>query len=173
MSHNGGTFGFSSDAIFFPEHGVGLVVLTNAAGAGGYVGAVRRKLVELLFDANEEAEKQLAFGINQLDEVMKKRSSEITMQPDDAFVEPLVGAWTTSGLGEIRIVRDGNRYIFDAGEWKSTLGEHTDRSGARRIILTSPPLAGLTFWPQNNEGRPALLLETGQQKYWFERAGSR
>jgi hypothetical protein len=75
-------------------------VLTNAAGAGGYVGAVRRKLVELLFDANEEAEKQLAFGINQLDEVMKKRFSEITMQPDEAFVEPLVGAGTTSGLGE-------------------------------------------------------------------------
>jgi hypothetical protein len=46
---------------------------------------------------------------------------------------------------------------------------HTDKSGTRRLILTGPPFVGLSFWPQQQEGRPALLFETAQQKYWFVR----
>ena len=42
----------------------------------------------------------------------------------------------------------------------------------RRIILTAPSFAGLAFWLQTNEGKPALLFETAQQKYWFERAAT-
>ena len=49
------------------------------------------------------------------------------------------------------------------------VGEHKDQSGARKLIATAPPFAGMTYWPQQNEGRLALLFETPQQKYWFER----
>ena len=56
IGHGGNTFGFSADATFFPEHGVAFIMLTNAQAANAYVGAVRRRLVELLLDANEEAE---------------------------------------------------------------------------------------------------------------------
>jgi hypothetical protein len=147
-------------------------VLTNAAAANAYMGAVRRRLVELLFDANEEAEKGLAFNIAQLGEVVKKQLQEITMKPEPAFVEPLVGRWSNPRLGTIEIRREGDGFTFDAGEWKAPVGEHKDQSGVRRIILTGPPFAGFTFWPQQNEGKPALLFETAQQKYWFERSPS-
>jgi CubicO group peptidase (beta-lactamase class C family) len=169
VSHSGGTFGFTSDATFFPQHDLGFVVLTNAAGSGAYTNALRRKLIELVFDANDEAEKQFGFGLSQLDEVMKKRMAETKLQADPAFVDPLVGTWTTAGLGEIRILRKGNAVIFDAGEWQSPVGEHIDQSGVRRLMLTGPPFAGLTLWPQTNNGKPGLLFETAQQKYWFER----
>ena len=169
IGHGGNTFGFSADATFYPEHGIGLVVLTNAAAANAYTGAVRRKLVELLFDANEEAEKGLAFSIKQLGAVIKKQLEEITMKPDPAFVEPLVGTWTNSRLGAIEIRREGDGFTLDAGEWTAPVGEHKDQSGARKIILTGPPFVGLAFWSQKNEGKPALLFETAQQKYWFER----
>ena len=134
------------------------------------MGAVRRKLVELLFDADQEAETNFAFGIKQLGENIKKQLEEITLTPDPAFVEPLAGAWTNPRLGVINVRREGNGFTLDAGEWKAPIGEHKDRSGARRIILTGPPFAGLTFWPQQTEGKPTLLFETAQQKYVFERA---
>ena len=101
---------------------------------------------------------------------MKKRFAEITLKPDPAFIEPFVGRWTNSRLGDIQILRNGSDFVLDAGEWKGVVGEHKDQSGARKLILTGPPLAGLTFWPQNNDGKPGLLLETAQQKYWFERS---
>lgn len=170
FGHGGNTFGFTADATFYPEHGVGLVVLTNAAAANAYTGAVRRKLVELLFDANEEAEQGLAFGIKQLGEVIKKQMSEITVKSDPAFVEPQVGTWTNPRLGTVTIRREGEDFVFDAGEWKAPIGEHKDQSGARRLILTGPPFIGFAFWPQTSEGRPTLLFETAQQKYLFERA---
>ena len=109
IGHGGNTFGFSADATFFPEHGLGLVVLTNAAAANAYTGAVRRRLVELLFDADEEAEKALAFGIKQTEEAIKKQMEEITLTPDAAFVDPLLGTWTNPRLGTIEIRRDGTR----------------------------------------------------------------
>ena len=169
IGHGGNTFGFSADATFFPEHGIGFIMLTNAQAANAYIAAVRRRLVELLFDANEEAEKGLAFGIKQQAESIKKQLSEITMNPDAAFVEPILGSWSNPRLGTIEFRREGTGVTLDVGEWTSTVGEHKDQSGARRLILTGPPFAGLTFWPQTAGGSPTLLFETAQQKYVFER----
>jgi hypothetical protein len=170
IGHGGNTFGFSADATFYPDHGIGLVVLTNAAAANAYMAAVRRRLVELLFDATEEAEKGFAFGVKQTEEAIKKQMEEITLTPDPAFVDPLMGKWTNPRLGTIEIRREKDGVVLDAGEWRGPVGEHKDKSGARRILLTGPPFAGLAFWPQTTDGKPTLLFETAQQKYLFERA---
>jgi CubicO group peptidase (beta-lactamase class C family) len=169
IGHGGNTFGFSADATFFPEHGVAFIMLTNAQAANAYMAAVRRRLVELLFDANEEAEQGLAFGIKQQAEAIKKQLAEITMPPEAAFVDPILGSWTNPRLGTIEFRREGAGVTLDVGEWKSTVGEHKDQSGVRRLILTGPPFAGLAFWPQTTDGKPTLLFETAQQKYVFER----
>jgi CubicO group peptidase (beta-lactamase class C family) len=170
IGHGGNTFGFTADATFFPEHNLGMVILTNAAASNAYAGAVRRRLVELLLDANEEAQTNLAFSVKQLGVAIAKQLEEITMTADPSFVQPLVGEWRNARLGPIAIRPEGQGFVLDAGEWKAPVGEHKDKSGARKIILTAPPFAGFAFWPQENEGRPALLFETAQQKYRFERA---
>jgi CubicO group peptidase (beta-lactamase class C family) len=169
IGHGGNTFGFTADASFLPDQGIGLVILTNAAASNAFTGAVRRRLVELLLDGNEEAQTQLAYGVKQLGEQIEKRMKEIALDPDPEFVEPLLGTWTNPRLGTIEVRRDGTGFVLDAGEWMVPVGEHRDQSGARRLIATGPPFAGMTYWPQQHEGRPALLFETAQQKYWFER----
>ncbi len=171
IGHGGNTFGFTADATFFPDHGLGLVVLTNAASANAYTAAVRRRLVELLFDADEEAEKALAFGLKQTEDAIKRQMEEITLTPDATFIDPLIGRWTNPRLGTIEIRRETGGVVLDAGEWNAPIGEHKDKSGVRRILLTGPPFAGFAFWPQVNDGKPGLLFETAQQKYWFERIG--
>ncbi len=170
IGHGGNTFGFTADATFFPEHDLALIVLTNVQGANAYVATVRRRLVELLLDADHEAERNFAFGIKQQGESIKKLLEEITVKPDPAFVEPLAGTWTNPRLGRIDIRRDAGGFTLDAGEWQAPIGEHKDKSGARRIMLTGPPFTGLAFWPQQVDGKATLLFETAQQKYVFERA---
>jgi hypothetical protein len=125
----------------------------------------------LLFDADDEAEKALAFGLKQTEDAIKRQMEEITLTPDAAFIDPLIGRWTNPRLGTIEIRRDTGGVVLDAGEWHAPIGEHKDKSGARRILLTGPPFAGLAFWPQVNDGKPGLLFETAQQKCWFERIG--
>jgi Beta-lactamase len=172
IGHGGNTFGFTADATFFPEHDFALIVLTNAQASNVFTGAVRRRLVELLLDGEEDAERAFAFNIKQQGEVIKKQLQEITMTPDPAFVEPVLGTWTNARLGTIEIRREEKGFVLDAGEWKAPIGEHKDTSGVRRIILTGPPFAGLGFWPQTTDGKPILLFETAQQKYVFERRPS-
>jgi CubicO group peptidase (beta-lactamase class C family) len=178
IGHGGNTFGFSADATFFPEHDLGLVVLTNVAAGNAYTGALRRRLIEILLGASEEAERGLAFGEQQRAEAIKKQMQEISLTPDPALVTPLIGAWTNDRLGriEIREARGaacGDRgpscILLDAGEWSGPLGMHTDKAGTRRILMTGPPFAGIAFWPQEQDGRTVLLFETAQQKYLFVR----
>jgi hypothetical protein len=102
---------------------------------------------------------------------IKKQMTEVSLTPDASFVEPVVGAWTNPRLGRIEIRREGSGFVLDAGEWKSAIGEHKDKTGVRRILLTDPPFAGLAFWPQTKDGQTELLFETAQQKYLFTRAG--
>src|SRR5262249_11105727 len=49
IGHNGATLGFTSDAFFMPDHGLGMVVLSNARTGTALNGAIRRRLMELLF----------------------------------------------------------------------------------------------------------------------------
>ena len=171
IGHGGNTFGFTADATIFPDHGLGLIVLTNAAGANAYTGALRRRLMELLLDANEEAEKTLAYGIKQTEEAIRKQMAEISLTADPSFVDPLLGKWSNPRLGTIEIRREASGVVLDAGEWRAPVGEHKDKAGIRRIMLTGPPFPGLAFWPQTADGKPSLLFETAQQKYVFARAG--
>ena len=170
IGHGGNTFGFTADATFYPEHGLGLIVLTNVAAANAYTGAVKRRLIELLFDADPIAEKNLAFGVKQNEEAIERQMAEVTLTPDAAFVDPLLGKWTNARLGTIEIRREPEGVVLDAGEWRGPVGTHTDKSGVRRLVLTGPPFAGLPFWPQTQDGKSVLLFETAQQKYLFERA---
>src|SRR5262245_47465194 len=50
VHHGGNNLGFTSDMYFMPEHGVGVVMLTNAGDANALRRTVRRRLIEILFD---------------------------------------------------------------------------------------------------------------------------
>lgn len=47
IEHGGGTAGFNSQVMLLPEQDLGLVILTNRAGAGYFIQAVVRKFLEL------------------------------------------------------------------------------------------------------------------------------
>ena len=50
VSHGGSLFGYKSNMVWLPEHGVGAVILANSDQASALLGPFSRRLVELLFD---------------------------------------------------------------------------------------------------------------------------
>ena len=50
VSHGGSMFGYKSQMIFLPDHGVGAVILTNSDGKCYLSGLFGRRLLEMLFD---------------------------------------------------------------------------------------------------------------------------
>ena len=60
VHHGGDLLGYHSDFFVLPEHGVGAVILTNADNGELIRGPLMRRLLEVLFDGNPEAEGDVA-----------------------------------------------------------------------------------------------------------------
>ncbi len=168
MGHDGNTMGFSSGMFFMPEQQVGAVILTNAQGAGAFTGAVRRRLMELLFDGKAEAQETLTTNLNLWKEISKKGLENVSFSPDRNWLSKIAGTYANKSLGTVTIRLSGEKAILDASEWKSPVAQKTEKDGVRKLILTNSPVAGLEFIPEEHAGKTTLKLETAQQKYVFE-----
>jgi CubicO group peptidase (beta-lactamase class C family) len=168
VGHAGNMMGFSSDMFWLPEHDVGLVLLTNASGANYYRKAIKRKLLELLFDGRAEAQKALDFSVKHQREIAQKELKKVDQRPEASWIAQLVGEYTHPNLGQATLTRKGGRGLFDVGEWKSSFGRKNETDGTKKIILLDPPWAGLELIPRRQGGKRQLVLEAGQLKYVFE-----
>jgi len=170
VTHSGGTFGFSSDCFFFPEHNVGIVILTNSAGAGSLVAAIKRRLVEILFDGKPQALVQLQTRLKDRDKSLVRNLKDVDVTPDKAWLAPLVGTYTNPDLGKVAIQLTPRGALFDAGEWKSLIGQKKEKDGELRAILLDPPVAGFEILPKTAQDGMQLILDLDpQHSYVFER----
>jgi CubicO group peptidase (beta-lactamase class C family) len=168
VHHGGNNMGFTSDMYFLPEHGVGVVMLTNAGDANAFRKAVRRRLFEVLFDGKDEAARSLDFALARHREAADKELKNITIDPELDWLKGFVGTYKNPNLGLIAIRVDGKVGTLDAGEWKSAFGKKREEDGTVKLILLDPPLAGLEFLPGVKDGQKSLTLDTPQHKYAFE-----
>jgi hypothetical protein len=166
--HGGNNVGFTADMYFLPEHDVGVVLLANAGDANTFRRVVRRRVLELLFDAKEEASQSLAFALNQRREVLKKELQKLSFEPEAAWSRSLVGSYESPDLGLITIRLEGSKRIFDVGEWQSAFARKTEDDGSQKLVLLDPPAAGLAFRIVEANGRKSLTLEASQTTYAFE-----
>jgi CubicO group peptidase (beta-lactamase class C family) len=169
FGHGGNTIGFTSDLVFLPEHDVGLVVLTNAGGANSFRSAVHRKFLELAFAGKAQAERDLAHALAQAKTEMAAEVALIDAAAPASWFDALIGRYRADGIGAVEVRRDGDRVIFDAGEWSSAISRYRGRDGSDWIILTDPPWAGFTLMLADDGGRPKLVIDAGQQKYELRR----
>lgn len=168
--HNGGTLGFNTDLYVLPEHGVGVVVLTNVDGAGAFLRAVRRRMLEVLFDGREQARANLEFSLKRREDAVAKEREKLREAPDATWTKALVGTYENATLGRMRVDFDGKRAMLDAGEWKSSFGQQPEEDGTSRVVLLDPPLVGFDFLAEVKNGKAQLTLRAAQQQYVFTRA---
>ena len=164
VGHQGGTFGFSSLMAFWPEHDLGLVILSNAQGASPFTSVVQRRLLELVFEGEEKAEKALAHHLKRRNDRIDRELAKLDFTPEPAWISPLLGVYENESLGFLEVRRQGNRYLADVGEWQSEVARY-NHAGQSTLVLLGPPVAALQLQVRDQ----SLLLEAGQQKYVFRR----
>jgi hypothetical protein len=167
IGHDGATLGFSSDLFFLPEHGLGMVVLTNKAGAAIYINLLRRRLLELVFGAKLKAERGLAKLSKTIPALIKKQLRRVNLKPSRAWIKRFVGRYRHPTLGALRIKLVGNRGIADAGEWQAPIASHRGRRGLEVIVLGAP-MSGMVLFPRKVQGRWTLTLFMQQKSYVFK-----
>jgi CubicO group peptidase (beta-lactamase class C family) len=163
--HGGDAVGYHSGMVWFPEHGVGGVILTNGDPGWWLQRAFRRKLLELLFDGRPEADAWISevAKSSYADAAEKRRL--VTLPADPADAAKLAPRYASDELGEIAVRREGPSVFFDFGEWKSEVASHRNPDGS---VSFRPVDAGI--WGFNLEfvldgANRTLKLREGPHEY--------
>ena len=168
VHHGGDMIGFHSDMIWLPDQGVGAVILTN--GDPGWItrGLFRRKLLEVLFDGNPEADKQLAANSKSFFDAMAAEHKLYTVPADAAESKKLVATYHNPAVGSITVDHKGAATVFDFGEFSSEMASRKNPDGTVSFITIVPGFSGLEFVGGDN----TLTLRDAQHEYVFKGGAS-
>jgi len=171
VTHNGGTAGFTTDYFWLPDHGVGVVIVSNVGGGGLFTNVVRSRIFEELFGGEARAATDLARDVEQEHKGVATELARIKSTLDASWAGPLMGAWTTPGLGRIELAIVRGKLQLDAGEWQATVAEKAEQDGTRVLTTTSAPFAGVSLVPEIRDGKQVLVLRDEQREYVFAKLG--
>jgi CubicO group peptidase (beta-lactamase class C family) len=169
VHHGGDLAGYHSDMIWLPEHGVGAVILTNADSGVLIRGPLLRRLLEVLFDAKPEAEATLRVAAAQRKAGIAKARERLVVPADPVAVAKLAPRYTSSALGELKVLKEGNVTVFDVGEWKGAVASRKNDDGTISFLTIDPTLAGFEFVVADKDGKRRLITRDAQHEYvWVE-----
>jgi CubicO group peptidase (beta-lactamase class C family) len=169
VHHGGATFGYHSDMMWLPEHGVGAVILTNGELGVVLHGQFRRKLLEVLFDGKPEAEATIAAAAKSNLEGLAAARQQLVIPPDPAEVARLAPKYKNAALGEVTVRKAGTTMQFDMGEWKVEVASRKNPDGTVSFVTIGSGLLGLDFVTgATAAGKQTLTLRDAQHEYVFE-----
>jgi CubicO group peptidase (beta-lactamase class C family) len=166
--HGGNVVGYHSGMMWFPEHGVGAVVLTNGDPAWSLLRAFRRKLLELLFDGRPEADAWISTMAKSFYADLVEKRKLVTLPADAADAAKLASRYANDELGEIAVRRDGPAVVFDFGEWKGEVASSRNPDGSVSFRAVDAGIWGYMLEFVVDDGaKRTLKLRDGQHEYTF------
>jgi CubicO group peptidase (beta-lactamase class C family) len=168
VHHGGDMIGFHSDMMWLPEHGVGAVILTNGDPGWLVRSVFRRKLLEVLFDGDAEADGQIAATAKTFFGEMAAERKLLTVPADGREAGRLSARYEHSAVGEIVVSKKGTATIFDFGEWSSEVASRKNPDGTISFITIVPGFIGLEFVVGDN----TLTLRDAQHEYVYQAVAS-
>ena len=172
VRHGGSLFGYKSDMIFLPDHGVGAVVLTNADTGGFLTFLLRRRLLEVLFDGKPEAIEQARVTLAQRTANIAKNRERLVVPADGTEAGKLAANYISPALGTLRVRALDGATIFDFGNWRSAVASRRNDDGTTSFISIDPTISGFNFVVGERDGKRALIVREAQHEYAFVEAAS-
>jgi CubicO group peptidase (beta-lactamase class C family) len=166
VHHGGDMIGFHSDMMWLPEHGVGAVVLTNGDPGSVLRNVFQRKLLEVLFDGRDEADAKVASAAENF---YTRRAAErdlLTVPVDATEASNLAVHYHNDAMGDIEVRRDGDRTVFDFGEFRSEVASRENPDGSISFVTIDPGVDGFEFVVSDDEGK-TLTIRDAQHEYIF------
>jgi CubicO group peptidase (beta-lactamase class C family) len=166
VHHGGDMIGFHSDMMWFPEQGVGAVVLTNADPGWLVRTMFRRKLIEVLFDARPEAAEGIAAQAQAHYIDLQADRRLLSVPADPALAAQLARRYENAALGSATVRTTGQGVVFDFGEWSSEVASRRNADGTWSAVTIAPGLNGYEFVLGMTEaGKRSLVIRDGQHEY--------
>jgi CubicO group peptidase (beta-lactamase class C family) len=166
-NHGGRMFGYRSNVLWLPEHGVGAVLLTNSDTGNAIMPAFTRKILEVLFDGAPQADRDIAAAATALQQRAMASRARLTVPPESDEIARLASHYTSPDLGALRVRTAGGDTVFDFGDGlQSPVASRKNPDGSVSFITSAPG-----FWRElvvgAAGGRRTLLTREDQHEYVF------
>jgi CubicO group peptidase (beta-lactamase class C family) len=169
ISHGGALFGYQSDFFFVPELGLGGVVLTNADTGYFVADAVKKRVLEMVYDGKPEAEEDLIADIAETKTALLGEQKDWKVPPNASAVQRLEAKYESPVLGKIEVVRDEERLFFNLDAFRSEMATKLNPDGSTSFITIDPAIRGLELAaPAGDQKISTLTLRDPQHVYSFE-----
>ena len=166
IHHGGATFGYLSDMMWLPEHGVGAVILTNSDNGWVMLGPFQRKLLEVLFDGRREADARVAARGKAYFAELAAEQKLLAIPADRMESAKLAKRYANDALGSIAVSDTNAATVFDFGEWQSEVASRKNPDGTVSFLTTAPGVIGFEFVIGSGPGR-TLIARDAQHEYVF------
>jgi CubicO group peptidase (beta-lactamase class C family) len=166
VHHGGDLIGFHSDMIWLPDQHVGAVILTNGDPGWLVRDMFRRKLLEVLFDGNHEADARIAADGKAFRDQLAAERKLMTIPAAAEDAGKLAAHYANPALGEITVKHEGKATIFDFGEWKSEVASRHNPDGSVSFLTIAPGVTGFELVVGAGEPQ-TLVLRDAQHAYTF------
>ncbi len=171
VHHGGSWVGYKSDMMWLPSAGVGAVIMANSDRGGLLLQPFMQRLLEVLYEGEPQAERDVAQWREVVDAAHKSLRAELVIPADGSAVAGLAAHYWNASLGSLDVTKVGSETLFDCGEWKSRVASRKNNDGTTSFVLIEPGLLGLPFLVAERDGKKALVLDDGQHEYVFLETG--
>ncbi len=167
VHHGGSLFGYKSDLMYLPDHGVGAVILTNSDRGGSLLGPLRRRLLEVLFDGRPEAAGNVDAAVSSFKTSLAKERERLVIPAGKKEIATLASEYTSPELGKLTVRASAESTVFDFGEWRSAVATRRNDDGTVSLWTIDPGTFGFEFVRAERAGKHALILRDAQHEYVF------
>lgn len=170
IQHGGSMFGYKSNWFAIPSAQVGVVVLTNGESGYGLTEAVKRRLLEILYDGKPEAAENVASMAKRSDQALAKFRSELNLRLTPQDAGPFLGTYVNPDLGPLTIGYEGGKLMAHATSIWSEVTTKANKDGTVSLMTFSPGAGGFDLLTAKRDGKRALVLNDAQHEYVFVEA---
>ena len=167
VHHGGDLVGHHSDMFWIPEAGVGGVILTNGDPGVMLRGPFVRRLLEVLYDGEPEAQEDVTKAIARNKEAIATERKRLVVPAEDAAVAKLAARYHNASLGDVAVSHSGKDTLLDVGEFKSTAASRHNDDGTYSLFTIDPGTGGLEFVVGEKDGKRTLTTRDAQHEYVF------
>lgn len=159
VGHSGAAVGSDADLLLLPDADIGLVVLANGGDGGFFVGAIRHRFLQLLFDDPASVGPDLAGFVAVVERSRAALAADLGVL-NPAALQPFLGRYTNADLGVIELRLEQGRLVLDAGEIRSELrriGNREEGQGSYRMV-DPESLGGIIELRFSERGEPEVVF---------------
>jgi CubicO group peptidase (beta-lactamase class C family) len=168
VDHGGDMDGFHSNMMWWPDQKVGAVILTNADEGVNLRGPFKRRLMELMFDGEPQAEAAAAAGAKANRAAFDAQRKLLQWPADAQAIAGLALHYRNAALGDLAVTREGNKAWFDVGAFRTEVTTMPQPDGSLAFIAIDPIAAGFLFVRDDKDGTHRLIVRDGQHEYGFD-----